>query len=473
MSPVCDPGKVLILGAGPTGLGVAHRLFELGFDAFQLLETQDGPGGLAGSVLDDRGYTWDLGGHVQFSHYDYYDNVLDAALGDAWLWHQRESWVWIRSRFVPYPFQHNIHRLDPADREKVIDGLVQAHSRRDQHPRPAHFQAWIDACFGAGMSEIFLTPYNFKVWGYPLDQLSAGWVGERVAVPELGRIRQNIASGRDDVSWGPNHRFRFPTRGGTGAIWKAVAGRLPQDHLTFGAHATSISAADRCVTLADGRQVHYDVLVSTVPLDTLACLVDGIPPQLRAAAASLRYSAVHVVGVGLTGDRPQELDTKCWMYFPESHSPYFRITVFSNYSPHNVPPGCGAWSLMAEVCETAHRPVLQETIVEEVVAAMRTDRLIPQAASIASLWHRRLDHGYPTPTVGRDEALDVLLPFLEQMGIYSRGRFGAWKYEVSNQDHSFMQGVELADRLLHGSRETTLTDASRVNSGIFLRGGQP
>ena len=48
------------------------------------------------------------------------------------------------------------------------------------------------------------------------------------------------------------------------------------------------------------------------------------------------------------------------------------------------------------------------------------------------------------PTLGWDEALAVIQPFLESHNVYSRGRFGAWKYEVGNRDHSFMQGKEFA-----------------------------
>jgi len=51
--------------------------------------------------------------------------------------------------------------------------------------------------------------------------------------------------------------------------------------------------------------------------------------------------------------------------------------------------------------------------------------------------------------------------------VFSRGRFGGWKYEVSNQDHSFMQGVELVDRLVRGEPEITYFDPARANSGEF------
>jgi len=52
--------------------------------------------------------------------------------------------------------------------------------------------------------------------------------------------------------------------------------------------------------------------------------------------------------------------------------------------------------------------------------------------------------------------LSAVIPWLEARGIFSRGRFGMWKYEVSNTDHTLMQGVEVVDRLLLGEPERTI-----------------
>ena len=63
--------KLLILGAGPTGLGAAYRLQELGHTNFHIYERESHVGGLATLYVDSQGFTWDIGGHVQFSHYHY------------------------------------------------------------------------------------------------------------------------------------------------------------------------------------------------------------------------------------------------------------------------------------------------------------------------------------------------------------------------------------------------------------------
>lgn len=59
-----------------------------------------------------------MGGHVIFSHWDYFDQLLDAALGSgagSWNTLQRVSYVWIKNRWVAYPFQNNISALPKED----------------------------------------------------------------------------------------------------------------------------------------------------------------------------------------------------------------------------------------------------------------------------------------------------------------------------------------------------------------------
>ena len=438
---------ILILGAGPTGLGAATRCHEKGLD-WTLLEAESEFGGLAASFVDDQGFTWDLGGHVQFSHYDAFDRAMRAALGaDGWNTLQRESWVWIRNRWVPYPFQNNLHRLDPADRWAALQGLMDAHERASAAPgaAPANFGDWMLSTFGPGITDLFMRPYNFKVWAFPPEQMSHTWIGERVSVPALRGVLKSVCTGEDAVSWGPNAVFQFPKHGGTGAIWRAVGRALPAERVRLGDAVTTIDPAARRVTTAAGRVYAYENLISTLPLNHLIRLAPGVvAPD---AAAGLKYSATNVVGVGLSGQPPESLRTKCWMYFPEANSPYYRVTVFSNYSPHNVPKPGEQWSLMTETAESTAKPVDVHNLVADTVRALREDGLIPPGTEILSTVHRRLAQGYPTPFLGRDAMVDPLLRAFEAHGIHSRGRFGAWKYEVANQDHSFAQGYECVERL--------------------------
>jgi len=89
--------------------------------------------------------------------------------------------------------------------------------------------------------------------------------------------------------------------------------------------------------------------------------------------------------------------------------------------------------------------------------------LVRSESEIVSTWHKRLEHGYPIPTLDRTGHVAAALSGLESKGIYSRGRFGAWTYETGNQDHSCMQGVEVVDRVLFGVPEITLNYPAVVN----------
>lgn len=480
--------NILIIGGGPAGLGAAWRLHESGHTNWQLLEKQDHVGGLAASHVDEKGFTWDLGGHVVFSHYGYFDELLDRLLNDRWVRHEREAWVWMRDRFIPYPLQNNIRHLPTPELIECLEGLLDARDHGKvsvparlgspcEDARPT-FADWIVHSFGAGLARVFLNPYNFKVWATEPAQMSSSWVGERVATVDLKRILRNIVEGRDDRGWGPNATFRFPLHGGTGQIWQAIAERLGADHLRLGTEVVAVDCQRKIVHLGNGTTGNYDWLINTMPLDHLMTRISGpagwaVPTDLSrsggrmvgtAHPTNLRHSSTHVIGVGLAGPVPERLATKCWMYFPEPALPFHRVTVFSNYAPHNVPHPGRQWSLLAEVSESADKPVEQARVVRQTIDGLKAAQLLGPQAVVESVWHRRLEHGYPTPLLERDTVLDRIEPALYSMNILSRGRFGAWKYEVGNMDHSFMQGVEAVNHILFGAPEATLHSPAVVNA---------
>jgi UDP-galactopyranose mutase len=443
----------LIIGAGPTGLGAGYRLRELGEESFLLLERNDYLGGLAASFKDSAGFTWDIGGHVMFSHYEYYDRLVEKVLAGDYLEHQRIAAVRIAQGWVPYPFQNNIKHLPRELQWECVQGLLPAYRR--QAP-PRNFEEWIQYIFGPGVGRLFMLPYNFKVWATPPERMDFSWIGERVSVVDLEKTLHNLILDNEDAGWGPNNAFQFPLFGGTGEIFRRI-GACIQDRIRLGAGAAAIDPASKTLRTTDGQTIAYKTLLNTGPLDLLVLeLLNEQRQALRDAAGQLAHNSVYVAGVGVDGMRE---DDKCWMYFPEENAPFYRLTNFHNYSPNNAALPGRQRCLMAETSFSGHKPEQLDKLMDRTVDGLINTGMLDQAerCQIRSQWEMPVEYGYPVPTLERDQALRALLPALEEMGIFSRGRFGGWKYEVSNMDHSVMQGVEWAERMVRGDAERTFT----------------
>ncbi|KAF8253901.1 FAD/NAD(P)-binding domain-containing protein [Wilcoxina mikolae CBS 423.85] len=479
---------VLVIGAGPTGLGAAKRLNQLNKASWMIVDANEVPGGLASTDVTPEGFLYDVGGHVIFSHYKYFDDCIDEALPQKrdWYTHQRISYVRCKDTWVPYPFQNNISMLPKEEQVKCMHGMIDAAlESKASDTKPKNFDEWIVHMMGTGIADLFMRPYNFKVWAVPTTKMQCSWLGERVAAPDLKTVTENVILQKTAGNWGPNATFRFPARGGTGGLWIAVANTLPRNNLVLGEKGTvqAVNADAKIVITKDGKKIRYGNLISTMAVDSLAEKMGD--EQLTGLAKKLYYSTTHVVGIGIRGARPQNIGDKCWLYFPDDDCPFYRATIFSNYSPNNQPSasvklptiqkadgskpesigakGGPYWSLMMEISESPMKPVNNERLLADTIQGCVNTTLLRPDDEIVSTYHRRFDHGYPTPTLERDGILNQLLPKLQAMGIHSRGRFGSWKYEVGNQDHSFMLGVEAVDNILLHEPELTLHNPDFVN----------
>jgi protoporphyrinogen oxidase len=445
--------KIVIIGGGPTGLGAAYRLHELGYQNWALYERNNYVGGHASSHVDEKGFTWDEGGHVIFSHYPYFDQLVSTMLGTEENHLVRESWIVKGDSWIPYPFQNNLRYLPKQLQLKCLLGAAKAASSGPAHSS-TNFRDWILATFGEGIAEEFMFPYNSKVWTTPLEQMSRSWISERVSVVDFKRLLENVLYERDDPSWGPNNKFRFPANGGTGEIYRRIANCFP-DRVFHGKGLTEVDSAKRRVSFADGTGTDYDILVSTVPLDLLIGMLKPGDARLTDAAANLKHNNLLVIGVGLE----KKIETsKCWIYFADPEMPCYRGTHFSHYSARNVPGGDTNRysSIMCEVSfREGDRPESLR-VFEGVVCGLIHSGVLEESdrSRIVSRYHREVPYSYPIPTVERDSALEILQPALMADGIYSRGRFGAWRYEIGNMDHSVMMGVEAVNHVLAGEKET-------------------
>ena len=498
-SEVPDEVENLIIGSGPTGLGAATR-FQMSGKDFFLIDQANDSGGLATTDVTPEGFLFDMGGHVIFSHFDYFDQLVDAAYGsepEKWAVLQRVSYVQCKGKWVAYPFQNNICQLPVKEQIDCLAGLVDAKLLNASGVPPTNFDEWIMRTQGPGLAELFMRPYNYRVWAVPTHLMQCKWLGERVATADVRKAIGNVLRGEEDAGWGPNAIFRFPTEGGTGAIWKQVSRKcVDVTKQCFGMRVVAIDLAGHTVTLQKGstdkagtwsaaegvgpKVVKYKKMMSTIPLDITLRMV-GKP----ALAKELYHASTHIIGIGLRGANPH--DSKCWLYFPEPNSPFYRATVFSHYAAKNCPPagsllptvrragghseegddaprGGPWWSLMFEVSESSYKPVDLARIVEQTIQGAINVNLCKPGDEIVSIYHRRIEHGYPTPHVKRDAVLEQALPFLRDNDVWSRGRFGSYKYEVGNQDHSMMLGVEAADNMMHGSKEFTLDHPSLANA---------
>ena len=77
---------------------------------------------MACTDVTPEGFLFDMGGHVIFSHYQYFDGLIEEAVGkgdDFWNTLERVSYVWICDRWVAYPFQNNIAALPKEEQVRL------------------------------------------------------------------------------------------------------------------------------------------------------------------------------------------------------------------------------------------------------------------------------------------------------------------------------------------------------------------
>jgi UDP-galactopyranose mutase len=167
-----------------------------------------------------------------------------------------------------------------------------------------------------------------------------------------------------------------------------------------------------------------------------------------------------MVGIGY---RAPVRDNTSWMYFPQPEVPFYRVTNFAKYSAANVPDAdTGKYSsFMTETAYSPQFPIPRTGLEERVEEGLRAAGVLAGRPPVASIHTEDIEYAYPLPSRGRDAALAVLHPWLMERDVFSRGRFGAWLYELGNMDHAVKMGIDAAATVIGGGDEALWGSSQR------------
>lgn len=420
----------IVIGAGPAGLGAALALG----DSAVLLERRETAGGLCGSLTVD-GAIFDLGGHCFTTpRPDIRRLVFDALEMEE---QKRDAWCWMNGEWVRYPFQQHFSELADSDSRHACQmGLQAAGGWKDA----ANFDDYLDRRFGRGIAELFMRPYNRKLWGADLTRLGSEWVVERIAAPP-GTAESCMSENGRRSALPKQAVIAYPAKGGFGEIFQALARRVAD--LRFGHCVTSIDLRTSSLRTENGKTASWRRLISTLPLPGLLRLIPNVPAAISSAVSALEALPITLVMLVLEG-RHETLRQR--IYCPDKNIIGHKIVLNHNSSRWlRALPRHGVQVELSDVSPFTNGSDNVDALVNAVVAGLLRMGVISSPDRVRSAKVLRIPFGYPVQTHSRSNIVALAQHWLSEHGIYTVGRFGEWAY--INSDEGLYRGHCLGTKL--------------------------
>lgn len=426
----------MVLGAGLAGLSAAEELARRGQDVV-VVEKLPVSGGLAATV-HDNGFSYDLGPHRFHTNNQDVLRFVQGLPGIDLMQLERVSRIRLLDRYFKYPLSFgNVLSTMPLHRGAGMmlsfmgEKIRGVFSPREQNS----FEGWVLSRFGRELYELYLAPYNRKLWGMEPSALSADWASQRITVPSLaGLVRETVFPSRNAIR-SLVSTFHYP-RGGIGEISTRLEKQIESCGGTFlfsnEPLSVSRSGGRWSIQLTDGV-LEADRMISTIPLNRFTGLLGGLlHDDVHRAASSLRFRSLVFLTVLLKGDvEPRDH----WIYTSEDRYLFNRLSISRNFDT-DVPSQIVFEFSCLEGDETWN--MSREELLRSTIPGAEHLGLF-SADEVSGSHVSRAAHAYPIYDLDYTRNTACVLNALEAVqGSVTCGRQGLFRY--NNMDHSIEMG---------------------------------
>ena len=438
----------LILGAGVTGLAAANVLGPRA----KVLEREARPGGLVRTECFN-GYWFDHVLHILYFADCVTERRIQDMLGETLAPCVPIAFVETRSGTTRYPFQMHLEGLDEDTVIRCLHDLARV-AFGPAPGEPRDFQEMLLHAFGREMCEVFMFPYNRKVWRRPLTELADSDFTWNIPSPDFDHVLRG-ALGKNQAyrpynacAWYPCPPAAAPWRG-MEVLVRALASQVVDLRLEH--CIEDVDLERRVVTaLHAGRTKQYRFrrgCLSTLPLSTMIEICRPAPHALRQACRRLKRNRVVSVMLSIAGPRPTGRGH--WRYYADESLIFTRLIHTHEFDPAMAP--ADGWGLMAEVMQRSEDPEeCPETIIRKTVADVHKAGALSPHSQIIDAHLRVTDPAYVVFSVDSLPIIELARRYLEVNGIVPLGRYGRWEHSSMAQGMS--DGFGWADRVLPTTR---------------------
>jgi protoporphyrinogen oxidase len=338
---------------------------------------------------------------------------------------------------VEFPIQYNLNGLPLTHKYKSVKSILTSYFNKP-NTSTSNFEKYSKEAFGNYLTDIFVRPYNEKLFGVSLSELTIDWFGDYIPVYSKTKMLAS-AFGISKNNPGRNSGFYYPESGGISEIATGICSKLKITP-RFKSRLVSLSLKNKAASFSDGSEIRYEYLINTIPVKNLLEKIIDIPTDILNSSALLKKNSTTILHLLCKGQLKENRNH--WIYIPDTSIPFYRVTLPGNICKSNCPENKFAVTL-----EIGGNYFKNESVLERCIKTLNRMNILNNESTVIDHYWKLLDCGYVIYDAKRSSTLDKIFSFLNSNNIWSVGRYGSWEY--SNMEDAILHGKITAEKLLN------------------------